>query len=183
MPQNILQLNADKILIRGQDRANTYTVLAHSAKQQVLDKHVKSTLQSPQKHFKDQAAKNLEIVIHGFINSRLDFCNSSLSGISITFLSCHQLIQSSAARILTLTKRHDHITSILGSPWLPVAFGSDLKLFFLITPNAFDASHQMFPEILFPQGSLISQKAKCLTLCRVGLSPTTLWDSNNKSLD
>lgn len=130
MPQNILQLNADKILIRGQDRANTYTVLAHSAKQQVLDKHVKSTLQSPQKHFKDQAAKNLEIVIHGFINSRLDFCNSSLSGISITFLSCHQLIQSSAARILTLTKRHDHITSILGSPWLPVAFGSDLKLFF-----------------------------------------------------
>ena len=68
---------------------------------------------------------DLEKWIHVFITARLDYCNGLYAGISQTSLARLQLVQNSAARLLTQTRRRRHITPILASlHWLPVHFKS-----------------------------------------------------------
>ncbi len=62
-----------------------------------------------------------EILIHAFVTSRLDYCNAVLSGCSSRNIKKLQLVQNAAARVLTRTKKYDHITPILSTlHWLPV---------------------------------------------------------------
>ena len=79
---------------------------------------------------------DLEKIIHAFIFSRLDYCNSLLSGITQKSLFRLQLVQNAAARLLTGFNRQHHITPILASlHWLPVRFRIDFKIL-LITFKA-----------------------------------------------
>ena len=62
-----------------------------------------------------------EKLIHAFISSRLDYCNGLLTGLPQKSTKQLQLIQNAAARVLTRTKRSEHITPVLKSlHWLPV---------------------------------------------------------------
>ena len=59
-------------------------------------------------------------VVHAFITSRLDYCNSLL-GLSDKLLQRLQWIQNITARIVTRCRKYDHITLILKElHWLPV---------------------------------------------------------------
>ena len=61
----------------------------------------------------------LVTVVHAFVTSRIDYCNSLLYGISD--YNINQRIQNSAARIVTDTGKYDNITPILQKlHWLPV---------------------------------------------------------------
>ena len=71
------------------------------------------------KHFMDK--KSLEILLHAFTTSRLDYCNSLLFGINESLICKLQRVQNSCARLLTDTRRYDHITPVLKSlHWLPI---------------------------------------------------------------
>lgn len=73
--------------------------------------------------------KDTEILLHAFISSRLDYCNSLFTCLSQRDLNRLQLVQNSAARLLTKTRKHEHITPILSSlHWLPVCFRIDFKI-------------------------------------------------------
>ena len=64
-----------------------------------------------------------QILVHAFISSKLDNCNSLLYGLPKHLLNRLRLIQNTAARIVTLSKRFDHITPILFKlHWLPHTF-------------------------------------------------------------
>ena len=77
--------------------------------------------------------KNFEIVIHAFITSRLDYCNSLYLGANQSTLSRLQLVQNAAARLLTCTRKHEHITPVLASlHWLPVHFRVDFKVLLFV---------------------------------------------------
>ena len=66
--------------------------------------------------------KTTERLIHAFVTSRLDYCNSLLFGLNDCLLSRLQLIQNSAMRLVTLSRKFDHITPILADfHWLPVS--------------------------------------------------------------
>ena len=64
------------------------------------------------------AAKTL---VNAFVTSRLDYCNSLLSGVSKGLLAKLQSVQNAAARLITRTRKFEHITLVLRDlHWLPV---------------------------------------------------------------
>ncbi len=57
--------------------------------------------------------KTTEIMIHTYVRSRLDNGNCLLYGISDHLLPKLQRVQNAAARLITKTTKHDHITAVL----------------------------------------------------------------------
>ena len=57
--------------------------------------------------------KSTEMLVHAFITCRLDQCNSLLHGLPNSQIIKLQRIQNSAARLITLSRKHDYITPTL----------------------------------------------------------------------
>jgi len=73
-----------------------------------------------------EAARTL---VQAFISCRLDYCNSLLYGVSHGNIRKVQSVQNAAARLLTGTRRGDHISPVLRQlHWLPVQRQVDFKL-------------------------------------------------------
>ncbi|KXJ09618.1 putative RNA-directed DNA polymerase from transposon BS [Exaiptasia diaphana] len=86
-----------------------------------------------------------EKLVHAFVTSRLDNCNSLLYGISGVHLDKLQRVLNSAARIVTLSKRRDHITPLLKDlHWLPVRQRINYKILLL----TFKALHGLTPSYI-----------------------------------
>ncbi len=102
--------------------------------------HVKAVNKSAYYHLKNNAriisfvsSQDLEKRIHAFITSRVDYCNGLLAGLPKKTIKQLQLIQNAAARILTRTRKYEHITPVLRSlHWLPVTFRIDFKVLLLV---------------------------------------------------
>ena len=89
--------------------------------------------------------KQLEMVIHAFISSRIDYCNALYFGIDQVALKRLQLVQNAAARLLSGTKKREHITPVLASlHWLPVKFRIDFKVLLFV----FKTCHSLSPSYL-----------------------------------
>ena len=114
-----------------------------------LDRHITSVCQSSYAHLRRIAAiraslsfHTAEQLIHAFISSRLDFCNSLLTGLPQQSLNRLQKVQNASARLLTRTKSSDHITPILYNlHWLPVKHRIQFKILLL----TFKALHGLAP--------------------------------------
>ena len=89
--------------------------------------------------------QHFQTVIHAYITSRLDYCNSLYFGASQKELARLQLVQNAAARLLTGTKKFDHITPVLRSRhWLPV----HLRIRFKILVFTFKSLNGQAPPYL-----------------------------------
>ncbi|XP_076844395.1 uncharacterized protein LOC143489331 [Brachyhypopomus gauderio] len=86
-----------------------------------------------------------EKLVHSFVSSRLDYCNALLSGCSNRNLNKLQIVQNAAARVLTRTRKFQHISPVLSAlHWLPVKFRIDFKILLL----TYKALHGLAPEYL-----------------------------------
>ncbi len=73
-----------------------------------------------------------EKLVHAFMTSRLDYCNALLGGCSASSINKLQVVQNAAARVLTRSRKYDHITPILQSlHWLPIKFRISYKILLL----------------------------------------------------
>ena len=76
---------------------------------------------------------SFEVLIHAFVTSRLDYCNSLLSGAPLSDIHQLQMVQNYAARLLTFHRKRDHITPFLQEwHWLPVASRINFKVLLLM---------------------------------------------------
>jgi len=105
----------------------------------------------------DTAAK----LIHAFVTSRIDYCNSLLCGLPFSKISKLQKAQNVAARILTKTKKYNHITPVfITLHWLPISLRIRYKVLLL----AFKALRGIGPsylhELLMPYNPIRSLRSQ-----------------------
>lgn len=112
-----------------------------------------------------------EKLIHAFVSSRLDYCNSLFAGCPSTSINILQLVQNSAARILTGTRRREHITPVLRSlHWLPVEFRIRFKILLLTYKCLKDLAPVYLQDLIVPYvppRSLRSQHLELLVSPRI----------------
>ena len=83
--------------------------------------------------------------MQSLVISRIDYCNALLPGIKGNILQILQGLQISAARIVTQTRKYEHITPVLEQlQWLPVKFRIDFKILLLV----YKALHGQTPEYI-----------------------------------
>ena len=143
-----------------------------------FNSHIKSVSRTAFFHLRNIAKirnflsfKDAEKIIHAFVTSRLDYCNSLLSGCPNSSVRMLQLVQNAAARLLTRTGRREHISPVLASlHWLPIKFRIEFKIL-LIT---YKALHSQAPsyieeliELYHPPRALRSEEAGLLVTRQV----------------
>ena len=72
-------------------------------------------------------------LINSVVTSCLDFCNSTLTGITSDQINRLQRVQNCSARLIARKRKHEHITPILTElHWLPLEFRIQYKLAVLV---------------------------------------------------
>jgi len=112
-----------------------------------------------------------EKFVHAFITSRLDYCNALLSGCTNASLNSLQMVQNAAARVLTRTKKYEHITPVLSSlHWLPIEQRIDYKVLLLTFKALNGLAPQYMSDLITtytPSRSLRSQNTGTLVVPRI----------------
>ncbi len=114
---------------------------------------------------------NAEMLIHAFMTSRLDYCNGLFGGCSARLINKLQMVQNASARVLTSTRKYDHISPVMSTlHWLPIKHCIDFKIL-LITYKALSGlAPQYLSELLThysPPCLLRSQNSGRLIIPRI----------------
>ena len=90
-------------------------------------------------------AESTKSAVISLVTSRFDYCNGLLCGIPEELICELQRVQNNAARVVTLTKKHDHITPVLKElHWLPVRKRIEFKI--LLSVQVFAWNCTPLPE-------------------------------------
>jgi len=125
--QNVLRpLNISGVSIQPADHVRSLGVTLDSGL--TLNRHISTVCSAASLHIRNLgkirhllSQSVTEKLVHAFITARLDYCNSILYGLPKKVVKRLQLIQNTAARLVTRSKRDSHITPVLESlHWLPV---------------------------------------------------------------
>ena len=98
------------------------------------------------KYLSEEATK---VLIHAFVTSHLDYCNSLLCGIPQYQYSRLQRILNAAARLVCLVPKFNHITPVLYDlHWLPVFYRVQYKIILLVHRSLFGAAPAYLKNLL-----------------------------------
>ena len=123
-----------------------------------MDAHVLSVCKSSFIHIRNLIrikkfvdSSSLECLVHAFITTKLDYCNSLLCGAPSTLINKLQRIQNIVARIITGHGRCEHITPVLKAlHWLPVQQRIKFKTLVLVYKAVNNLAPVYLQELLHP---------------------------------
>ena len=119
-------------------------------------------------------------LIHAFVTSKLDSCNSLLYGLPECDIVKVQRVQNTAARLVLRIPRHDHITPALEElHWLPVRQRIAYKIL-LIT---YKALHGMAPGFIanLIQRYVPARALRSASACRLVVKKTSTKTYGDRS--
>ena len=118
-----------------------------------------------------------ESIVHAFVTSRIDYCNSLLYGQPKCVLKNLQYVQNSAARLIYLSRKFDHVTPLLITPhWLPI----EQRIYSKILLITYKVLNGKAPKYISDLLSLLQSRQKS-PLCKSEtplqsfLQPENLW--------
>ncbi len=92
---------------------------------------------------------NAEMLIQAFMTSRLDCCYALLVGCSARLINKLQMVQNAATRVLTRTRKYDHISPVLSTlHWLPMKHRIDFKILLITYKALNNLAPQYLSELL-----------------------------------
>jgi len=104
-------------------------------------------------HYVSKPSATRKTVVHAFVSSRLDYCNSLLFGVTDSLVQRLQAVQNAAARLVSGTRRSEHITPVLRQlHWLPVRQRIEFKMAILV----YKALNDLSPQYLADDCQLIT---------------------------
>ena len=117
--------------------------------------------------------ESTEILLDAFVFSKLDYCNALFYGLPQCVIKKLQLVQNSAARLITCSRKYDHTTPLLIQlHWLPLT----KRIWFKVLLLTFKAIHKLSPVFLqeliskcSPSRKLQSSDAMLLERCSYNL--------------
>ena len=95
-------------------------------------------------------------LVTAFISSRLDYCNATLYGVAAGNVHRLQVVMNAAARLVTDTGRHEHITPVLRDilHWLPVQQRIIFKIAVLVFNCIRGTGPVYFNDVCVPLASI-----------------------------
>ncbi len=77
--------------------------------------------------------------------ARLDYFNALLGGCSACLINKLQMVQNAAAKVLTRTRKYDHISPVMSTlHWLPIKY----RIYFKILLITYKALNSLAPQYL-----------------------------------
>ena len=156
-----------------------------------LQKHITNICRSVNMHTKKinsirRYLSNTAVrtLVQSIVIARLDYCNSICVGLPMNRLQRFQLVQNSAARVISQTKRYTSITPILNElHWLPINKRCQFKIL-LLTFKSLNGCDML--NVYMPNRSLRSTASTSLVPYRnrsirlgkrlFGTSAAKLWN-------
>ena len=136
------------------------------------------------------------MVVHAFITSRIDYCNSLLIGVSQQQIQRLQRIQNMAARLVSGAGKYDYITPVLKAlHWLPVSERIQFKVL-LLTYRALNGLAPVYlTDLLSTKSSIRTLRSSSRVFLNVprtrlssygdaafGVAAAKLWNSLPQSI-
>ena len=105
-----------------------------------FEKHIKTVAKNTMhqlrnlRHVRPHFDKSsFQIIVHASITSRLDYCNSLLSGLPLSSLRHLQLVQNFSARLILNREKYCHVTPLLQElHWLPISSRIKFKVLLIV---------------------------------------------------
>ncbi len=120
------------------------------------------------------STNNTAVLVHTLVTSRIDYCNALFTGVPAKLLHKLQLVQDSAARVLSRTPFNEHISPVLQQlHWLPVKYRVEFKILLL----TYKALNNLAPpylnqllQVYTPSRALRSSSSISLVVPRIRLT-------------
>ena len=126
--------------------------------QLIMAPHVKSVVKKSSFHLRNIGKARrvytedaTKTVMQSLVMSLLDYCNALLIGIQQDLIAKLQRLQNSAARIVSRTRKYEHITPVLIKlHWLPIKFRIQFKVLLLVYKALNGLAPKYIKELLVP---------------------------------